>query len=794
MKNSIKALNFCLILLSVSIISNGLINTQASALSGNEFNAGRIIDDTLFYNGDTMDVGQIQSFLNSKVSTCDTWGTQIYSGSQTRAQYGASRGYPAPYTCLKDYRQDTGYKAGASGLCSAIEAKSNRSAAEIIDDVARACHISEKVIVVMLQKEQGLVTDDWPWSLQYRGAMGYGCPDTAPCDAEYYGFFNQVYNAALQFQRYKADPTNWNHVPFMNNQVAYQANAPSCGSRTTYIENYATAGLYNYTPYTPNGPALNNLYGTGDACSAYGNRNFWRYYNDWFGKTNGSNIVRTPSNPTYYLLTNGKKFAIPSGDILYAYGLERTPLEVVSDQFLSSIADGGMLSTLFTIPGNQTVFLADGNKKYGIASGEYCTRWGLACGNADIQKEIGLEIFNQMVDGGVLQPIMRHASANYLMENGQKRNFLSDKAVTDNGYSNASTTTVINWTNAIRPAGFSLLENGSFVKFGSSSAIYAYASSNFYTIPDYETYKNWYSSQTPSHYDSQSQYNSQPPVAVGSLNNIVVDGSNKKYLIDGGRRVEVTNVTNDWPAGISSTPLSVLVNRLPVTATITSPQTSLRQSDGGIYTVAASTKRPFNSLRDYFDLGYGNLPHLQLVTNNLSLSVGSTLFAESSAYKVQGSDAIYMVGKNSTTHALLNLSQIHTYRINTVIPTITPSNAAQFTHQGLLYSLSINDSGRYHVATQKGMVHLSTEDIARWGVDTSNAVPLGQVTLARIPSAPHATTFFAGPNGTIFKGENGTKRPIGSFSTYRSLGGNDTNTSSVPQDLLDTMPSGTLYP
>lgn len=305
--------------LLLGILINFNVPSQSSALSGNEFNPSRIIDDGVFYNGETMDVSQIQVFLDAKLMSCDTNGSASYSyyynssngevnndndkwdgdvwTTTSRATYGQrlenwrgatgqeSLGSVAPYTCLKDYRQNTNYKGGESGLCSAIEAKTNRSAAQIIDDVARACHISQKVIIVMLQKEQGLVTDDWPWGIQYRSAMGYGCPDTAACDSEYYGFFNQVYNAARQFQRYKADPNNWNHVPFMTNQVLYQANAPSCGSRSVYIENYATAGLYNYTPYTPNQAALDNLYGMGDGCSAYGNRNFWRYYNDWFGST-----------------------------------------------------------------------------------------------------------------------------------------------------------------------------------------------------------------------------------------------------------------------------------------------------------------------------------------------------------------------------------------------------------------------------------------------------------------------------------------------------------------------------
>jgi hypothetical protein len=49
------------------------------------------------------------------------------------------------------------------------------------------------------------------------------------------------------------------------------------------IRNQATANLYNYTPYQPNEAALASLYGDGDECSAFGNRNFWRIFTDWFG-------------------------------------------------------------------------------------------------------------------------------------------------------------------------------------------------------------------------------------------------------------------------------------------------------------------------------------------------------------------------------------------------------------------------------------------------------------------------------------------------------------------------------
>jgi uncharacterized protein with LGFP repeats len=57
------------------------------------------------------------------------------------------------------------------------------------------------------------------------------------------------------------------------------------------IRNHATAALYNYTPYTPTDGALSNLYGTSPPCGSYGNRNFWVFFNTWFGDPTGSSAA-----------------------------------------------------------------------------------------------------------------------------------------------------------------------------------------------------------------------------------------------------------------------------------------------------------------------------------------------------------------------------------------------------------------------------------------------------------------------------------------------------------------------
>ena len=269
-----------------------------------------------------MTEAQIQDFLNSKVPTCDTSGSGSYTyrynsatgrvnfdGSSTeaadpyvttsRAVYGDRvanysgdwRGSRAPYTCLKQKTFNTVDIAPESGICNGYVGASNETAARIIYKVAQSCEINPQTLLILLQKEQSLVTDSWPWGIQYDKATGAFCPDSPPaawapknCNPDYLGFPKQVYYGAQRFKVYKANPYNYNYVAGRTNSILWNPNT-ACGRSDVFIENQATAALYIYTPYRPNSAALNNLYGDGDSCSSYGNRNFWRMWNDWFGST-----------------------------------------------------------------------------------------------------------------------------------------------------------------------------------------------------------------------------------------------------------------------------------------------------------------------------------------------------------------------------------------------------------------------------------------------------------------------------------------------------------------------------
>ncbi|WP_234983396.1 S-layer homology domain-containing protein [Demequina sp. NBRC 110053] len=263
--------------LSITLIAATLLAlvtpaTSAQAVSATDFDPGMIISDSLFYDSDAMTASQVQTFLNGKVRTC----------------HPEKDPNPEDITCLKDFRQRTTAKS-RDAYCNGYAVKT-QTAAQIIDGVARSCGISQKVLLVTLQKEQGLVTHDWPSSYRFDKAMGYGCPDTAPCDTQYRGFFNQVYMAARQFKRYQALPQNYGYRAGRTNVIKYHPHNTSCGTASVYIENQATAALYIYTPYVPNSSALAAGFGTGNSCSSYGNRNFFLYYSTWFGSTRGIEV------------------------------------------------------------------------------------------------------------------------------------------------------------------------------------------------------------------------------------------------------------------------------------------------------------------------------------------------------------------------------------------------------------------------------------------------------------------------------------------------------------------------
>lgn len=228
---------------------------QAAAFEAGDFDPGEIISDENFYDSSSMTAADVQGFLHSQ------------------------RCVPADDSpCLADYRVDAAAQPTQFAHCARYPGGRDLPASTIIVGIAHACGISPKVLLVLLQKEQSLITH--PSAYGYQRATGYGCPDTADCDAHYFGFVNQLYNAAWQFREYGASPGWRYHVGEV--RVQYSPDR-SCGSSVVSIRNQATANLYNYTPYQPDAATVRHPDGPASRCSTFGNLNFSLIYQKWFG-------------------------------------------------------------------------------------------------------------------------------------------------------------------------------------------------------------------------------------------------------------------------------------------------------------------------------------------------------------------------------------------------------------------------------------------------------------------------------------------------------------------------------
>ena len=255
---------------------------EAGAASLAGFDPGYIISDYQMGNYNSMSEAEIQNFLTSK-NPCNNRDYSLYLRLSSNKNYTwhFENGH---FVCLSEERfgdndNEIGFQYG-------------ETAAHIIWQTAQDYRINPQVLLVLLQKETSLITDSIPNNGDYRKATGYGCPDTAACSSKYYGFKNQVRNAAALFRTVLDG--GWTNYPLGNNYVQYNPNA-ACGGSVVNIRSLATSALYRYTPYQPNAGALAAGYGTA-SCGAYGNRNFYLYFEDWFGGILNNSKILEPRN------------------------------------------------------------------------------------------------------------------------------------------------------------------------------------------------------------------------------------------------------------------------------------------------------------------------------------------------------------------------------------------------------------------------------------------------------------------------------------------------------------------
>jgi hypothetical protein len=629
-----------LLLVVIGLTALGAQSAQAEQ-NGKMFDPGLIISDSVFFDFGTMTVADIQRFLDSKVPICN-----------------ANDGGP---TCLRYYKQDTQAKAAETGRCTAMPAKAAQTAAQIIYDIARACGINPRVLIVLLQKEQGLVQATNPTAYMYKAATGYGCPDSKPeiCGkgSVITGLFNQLHRAAGQFQWY-GDPTGSFTYLKVGKTISMRYHPDSCGSKDSsgnctswvnkcgnasfVLKSQATANLYYYTPYVPNAAALKNLYGSGDSCSAYGNRNFWRFYSDWFGSTIGGGFLLKSKTSGTYLIIDNKKYLIEEQGLIDSLG-PLGPLGTISDAYLNSFTDAGKLNRLVK-SSTGALFLIDQGKKFSVASCQVALTLSLDCTTAVTLTATQLAAIPA---GGTATALIVDADGSrYLIDDGMKRQILDDASVTAEGIRLPTKSSLGLTAFAYLPWGPPVAKQGTVFTNKTSGRSGVYVGDQFFEIdPDFAKevdFSAWFTKSTGSiSAEGLSQVYSN--VTVGPF----VESTLGTFLITPTGRRQLTNpnefVSN--PTHVNSTFVSSIAS---AGAAVAAP-ILVKKPTGSIVLIKAAQQRAIATRTDQTLLTTTlGAPVTFFGTSALSqISDGPVVFAPGSMLKGKKSGKFYLVDSYS---------------------------------------------------------------------------------------------------------------------------------------------------
>ncbi len=358
-------------LLVALILSSASFTTPvfAQAAIDSAFNPGLLIPDEAFADVGTFGSAEgIQKFLELKGSVL----------VNTSPEFLAKLGEP-----------DTLTKVGLEDPQPNLTRL--RSAAELIYDAATRWGMNPQVMLVILQKEQSLITGSFSSQASLQNALnkaaGFGCPDDQPCASVFNSFYRQLFGS------FDADGARWlgttaslmksfltevNGVRVgrgpgvdangstqsrplvrtsrkgdtitLDNTLGGFAGVPP--TSTFVLGNFATAALYRYTPHVFNG-----------------NYNFWRFYTAWFKYPNGT-IIQKVGDSIQYVIDNGTKRQF-SSLVATQRKLNLTNVVTVSQTEFDSYSTEKPLppvdGTLIKGDADATIFLVQDSAKHSIS-------------------------------------------------------------------------------------------------------------------------------------------------------------------------------------------------------------------------------------------------------------------------------------------------------------------------------------------------------------------------------------------------------------------------------------------
>lgn len=736
------------------------VTQSASAADASQFDAGNIISDALFFDPNAMTATAIQAFLTAKEAGCHS-----------------------SYACMYSYAQATPAVAARTGLCSALSPSTNMAAADIIFTVGAACGISQKALLVLLQKEQGLVTATNPSSTAFARATGFACPDSTGCDPAFGGFFYQVYDAARQFKMYAANPTGYNFQPGRVNNILQ---SPNCTvTNPVFIQNQATAGLYDYTPYTPNAAAMANLYGTGDSCSSYGNRNFWRYYTDWFGATTlGTSLIEVNGTSTVFLVSGTVKYPIPTQAILNAL-FPLGQIAGVSQSFADGYTTGHPVGRSLRAPSG-TIYFYDAGIILPFSSCAQAVDYGASCDPTGFVQLTAAQIAS-FYPGPPVGPVLGTSSGSrYWITGGTKREILDGASQSAAGLPTSMNVLTDNAV-ADLPYGAPVTRDSVFIRSRGTSTVDYLQSNALYGL-----------SADPASIGATSRIAGSLsaaslaliPAGTGSLGTAVTapGDTQTQFLSAAGRYV--------WPVGVGGftgvgafAVSQPLIDSYPLAGTVGIGTFIKAASGATVYVVAADSIKPIASWASLLTLSSTPNPTILTVPDAAiaASKQGLVALTAGSLVRSPNNPTIYVINGLTSKIPVSNFIMTNAAGItgySTFSDSLIQAYPSSPTNLGFGYVCGTTN----YVAAAGSLHPISADLLPRYPI---SFITFDSYTCAQMQIGSPATSFVRTADGSIYLLDpSGQKRPITSMDRYAALNGPSVGYLQVDGLLAALIPTG----
>lgn len=747
----------------VSVVAAWVMNTG----SASAYTESRLMDDPIFDKVSSMSEAQIRAFINSRPTSCLAMSGAVFPEPITYWQYGPNNVDAARVI----YQAAVYNEINPQVIIATLQKEQSLiTRSDCLDRFTRSD--GTPVVIDVRNKAMGMgCPDNGPcpapeyagfhqqvmkgtWTLKFAkeravGNTNWGDNGGIP----YAGPWTEGMRQTCSVVSSRCNP-----VP----APVYRDGLWDGGGyfgKFVRMETGATAALYRYTPHL--GQAFPGI------------------FEGWFGSTTLPSVFKASGGSTVYLYTSGYKFTIPSIGVMQDYGFDPNSITSVSQAYIDALPTpdnaSGLtpgIATLVRTPSNPTVYVVTIGKKYAISSMDQFNAFGFNVANIAYLPE---PFVGAMTSGGNLANFIQTPAGSAFQVSGGGKRIIFDYAKYRALNPSDAYTRVSDLVAGGLTSGAPLSDRDIMVR-KTDGTVYVFVNNAYYLVPNMGVYSCWGfggAQSTPLYTLTNDGYVASISSAA-TLSCLVNGGASNVYLLNRANRFTVPGSYGVAPGVSVAADIKTLAERLPDGGTL---KQAVKVSGGAaVWFIEGGARKLVPSLANYNRLGLTNTSVANVESGAASsipaagIKLGDGQLVKSNAssdvFMVRGAGRIAYPSAERFIAFRNSWGDIETYSASDLDGGYPASG------QVVKAYLSAGSPASIYLVDTNGCYLLSGGLPAEYGQDSAALVSGQSYTASlftglNLASCRQGTRFImpAG-GGTVYWLEGGTRRP---FTSWASL-------------------------